>query len=120
MSDEAKVFRGDSAPEPAQLVPSARTASSVPAPSFSPAADAASAGPALPESPEPYEPSAQAAHCAPAPALDFHVEQIERWHAPDAVTRRLARLAAVAHDTANQLDEQAQQAELIAKRMKSL
>ncbi len=117
MSDQAKVFRGDSAPEAAQVAPSSQTAPRAPVPSFAPAMAEAPAGSALPATPTP---PAQAAPAAPPPALDFHVEQIERWHAPDAVTRRLAQLASVAHDTAHQLDEQAQQAEQIAKRMKSL
>lgn len=117
MSDEAKVFRGDSAPESAQVASFNRSAPSAPVPSFAPATDEAPAEPAACEAP--MRP-AQGAPAEQAPALDFHVDQIERWHASEAVTRRLARLAAVAHDTAHQLDEQAQQAELIAKRMKSL
>lgn len=117
MSDQAKVFRGDSAPEAAQLVPSSPTSPRAPVPSFAPAVAEAPAEAVLPAPPAP---AAQAASTAPLPALDFKVEQIERWHAPEAVTRRLAQLAAVAHDTAHQLDEQAQQADQIAKRMKSL
>lgn len=116
MSDQAKVFRGDSAPEAAQVAPSSQTAPRAPVPSFAPTVAEAPAESVLPAP----QPPAQAAPTAPPPPLDFQVEQIERWHAPDAVTRRLAQLAAVAHDTAHQLDEQAQQAELIAKRMKSL
>ncbi len=115
MSDEAKVFRGDSAPESAQVASFSQTAPRAPVPSFAPTVAEAPAESVLPAPPQP----AQATPTAPPP-LDFQVEQIERWHAPDAVTRRLAQLAAVAHDTAHQLDEQAQQAELIAKRMKSL
>ena len=121
MSDEAKVFRGDSPPEAAQVEPAAtRTRAGHPpaAPAAAPASTAASEPTPADPPPPPVAPVRPPE--AVAPPLDFHVDEIERWHAPEAVRQRLAQLASLAHETAHQLDEQAQEADRIARRLKSL
>jgi methyl-accepting chemotaxis protein len=52
--------------------------------------------------------------------LDFHVDESQLWHSSEAVKQRISAMAAVAHETAHLLDEQAAEAERIAKQLKSL
>jgi hypothetical protein len=73
--------------------------------------------------PAPAEPEAAKAPpvaAEPEPALDFHVDESQLWHSSEAVKQRISAMAAVAHETAHLLDEQAAEAERIAKQLKSL
>lgn len=122
MSEEFKIFRGDHDPQeglgnastpaakkPAPAAPTVTTpAASVP--QVQPAAVAA----AVPAAPTP-PPAAPA-----APPLDFHLDESQLFHTTEAVQQRMAQLASIAHTTAHMLDEQAEEAERIAKRLKSL
>jgi uncharacterized protein (DUF1800 family) len=57
---------------------------------------------------------------APEPELNFHLDESQLWHSSEAVKKRIRDMAAVAHQTAHLLDEQAEDADRIAKQMKSL
>jgi hypothetical protein len=73
--------------------------------------------------PAPAEPAATKpppVAAEPEPALDFHVDESQLWHSSEAVKQRISAMAAVAHETAHLLDEQAAEAERIAKQLKSL
>jgi len=131
MSEEANIFRGDhgpqmgeseGAPRPrrkpqtqAQPVPGAVVPEPAPAATL-PAAQADSAA----------QPAASPAPSAPVvaakaePELDFHVEESQLWHSSEAVKKRISDMAAVAHQTAHLLDEQAEEAARIARRLKSI
>lgn len=119
MSEEAKIFRGDHGPESGP-VESVRTPRRPPR-----AAPVAPPAPAVPEPEQsPVVPHASAPQVAPAPkpepALDFHVDDSQLWHSSEAVKQRINAMAAAAHETAHVLDEQAAEAERIAKQLKSL
>ncbi|MEY5003000.1 MAG: hypothetical protein RL678_809 [Pseudomonadota bacterium] len=137
MSEEANIFRGDhgpqmgeseGAPRPrrkpqtqAQPVPSAVVPEPAPAATL-PAAQAESAAqPAA--SPAPSTPVVAA---KAEPELDFHVDESQLWHSSEAVKKRMAvkkrisDMATVAHQTAHLLDEQAEEAARIARRLKSI
>lgn len=127
MSEEAKIFRGDQAPEAGAVEPSRRVRRPPPekpapetsAPSAAPAAAAQEpAAPVVPEVPE--VPAAAKPAPAPEPELDFHLDESQLWHSSEAVKKRISEMAAVAHQTAHLLDEQAEEADRIAKRLKSL
>jgi hypothetical protein len=124
MSEEAKIFRGDQAPEsgavePARRVrpkPPAQPAPSSIAPVFEPAVDAAApTAPVVPAVPIAAKPAP-----TPEPELDFHLDESQLWHSSEAVKKRISDMAAVAHQTAHLLDEQAEEADRIAKQLKSL
>jgi uncharacterized protein (DUF1800 family) len=124
MSEEAKIFRGDHAPEsgavdparrvrpksPAQPAPSAITP--VVEPAVATVAPAAPVAPAVPVAAKPAS--------APEPELNFHLDESQLWHSSEAVKKRISDMAAVAHQTAHLLDEQAEEADRIAKQLKSL
>jgi uncharacterized protein (DUF1800 family) len=74
--------------------------------------------PVAPAEPAATNPSPVTAE--PEPALDFHVDESQLWHSSEAVKQRISAMAAVAHETAHLLDEQAAEAERIAKQLKSL
>lgn len=125
MSEEAKIFRGDQAPESGAVEPARRVrrpapAQSAPAPSApvaeSPTPSAVTAPPAAPVAPA----MPAAAKPAPEPELNFHLDESQLWHSSEAVKKRISEMAAVAHQTAHVLDEQAEEADRIAKRLKSL
>lgn len=121
MSEQTKIFRGDRAPEEG-AVDLAAPALNVPAaPVKPPSPAAADGGLSAAVSPAPADPAppAAAAHAAPAP-LDFQLDDSQLFHTPEAVRQRMAQLASIAHSTAHLLDEQAEQSERIAKRLKSL
>lgn len=123
MSEETKIFRGDHAPEDGRVekaIPVPNTPVHVPltAPAPEPAAAAAEAAP--PATPAPAAPEAAAPAAAPPPPLDFHLDESQLFHTPEAVRQRMAQLASIAHSTAHMLDEQAQEAERIAQRLKKL
>ena len=121
MSEEAKIFRGDQAPESGAVEPVRRARPVAPAP-------AAVAVPSASEPEAAAVPTAKTAPTAstptvaaePEPALDFHVDESQLWHSSEAVKQRISAMAAVAHETAHLLDEQAAEAERIAKQLKSL
>lgn len=124
MSEEAKIFRGDQAPEAGAVEPSRRVRRPPPekpapetsAPTAAPTAAAQEpAEPVVPEVPAAAKPAP-----APEPELDFHLDESQLWHSSEAVKKRISEMAAVAHQTAHLLDEQAEEADRIAKRLKSL
>jgi hypothetical protein len=65
-------------------------------------------------------PVAAKAAPAPEPELNFHLDESQLWHSSEAVKKRIGEMAAVAHQTAHLLDEQAEEADRIAKQLKSL
>ena len=119
MSEEAKIFRGDQGPEAGAVEPERRVRRAPPKP--------AAAVPPVP-APEPMVeakasvPQAIAVPMRPAPEpeLDFHIDESQLWHASELVKKRISDMAAAAHQTAHTLDEQAEEAALIAKQLKSL
>ena len=121
MSEETKIFRGDHAPEEGRVekaIPVPNTPVHVPltVPAPEPAAAAEEAAPPAPAAPD----AATEVAAPPPPPLDFHLDESQLFHTPEAVRQRMAQLASIAHSTAHMLDEQAQEAERIAKRLKSL
>ena len=122
MSEETKIFRGDHAPEEGRVepsVPAARKAPAAPVADVTPPAETPASKPAAePVAAAPMLPPATAP--APEPALDFHLDESQLFHTPEAVRQRMAQLASIAHSTAHMLDEQAQEAERIAQRLKKL
>jgi hypothetical protein len=56
----------------------------------------------------------------PEPELNFHLDESQLWHSSEAVKKRISNMAAVAHQTGHLLDEQAEEADRIAKQLKSL
>jgi hypothetical protein len=120
MSEEFKIFRGDHDPQEAQGTASAPVAKKpAPVAPSVPAAEAAAEAPqAAPQAmavPVPPAPK-----LAPTPALDFHLDNSQLFHTTEAVQQRMAQLASIAHSTAHLLDEQAEETDRIAKRLKSL
>ena len=117
MSEEAKIFRGDQGPEAGAVEPERRARRVPPKPPVAPAPEPTVAAPVMP-------PEAAAAPLqpvqAPAPELDFHVDESQLWHASELVKKRISDMAAAAHQTAHTLDEQAEASERIAKQLKSL
>ena len=121
MSEEAKIFRGDHAPESGAVEPARRVrrtpppqpAPSTVAPVVEPAA--ATVTPAAPAVPVAAKPAP-----APEPELNFHLDQSQLWHSSEAVKKRISEMSAVAHQTSHLLDEQAEEADRIAKQLKSL
>lgn len=124
MSEEAKIFRGDHAPESGTVDPARRvrrTPPAQPAPTtVAPVAEptAATVPPAAP--PAPAVPVAAKSAPAPEPELNFHLDESQLWHSSEAVKKRISEMSAVAHQTAHLLDEQAEEADRIAKQLKSL
>ncbi len=120
MSEQIKIFRGDHAPEEARVeknIPAARKPAPVPAPEPEPtAAVPIAAAPA----PQPPAPATPVTAVKAEPALEFRLDDTQLFHTPDAVRQRMAQMAAVAHTTAHLLDEQAEESERIARRLKSL
>ena len=124
MSEEAKIFRGDHAPESGAVEPTRRVrrtplpqpAPSIVAPVVEPTA--ATVTPAAPAAPA--VPVAAKAAPAPEPELNFHLDQSQLWHSSEAVKKRISEMSAAAHQTAHLLDEQAEEADRIAKQLKSL
>lgn len=121
MSEETRIFRGDQAPEEGLVEKSAP----VPRKQAPEATPAAAIKEVVPPAPEPTAaPAAPAAPVKPpaaaAPPLDFHLDETQLFHTPEAVRQRMSQLASIAHSTAHQLDEQAEEAERIAKRLKSI
>ena len=117
MSEEAKIFRGDQAPESGAVEPARRARPKPAAVPITPAPVVAQT-PVAPTEPAATNPSPVTAE--PEPALDFHVDESQLWHSSEAVKQRISAMAAVAHETAHLLDEQAAEAERIAKQLKSL
>ena len=121
MSEEAKIFRGDHAPESGAVEPARRVrrtpppqpAPSTVAPVVEPAA--ATVTPAAPAVPVAAKPAP-----APEPELNFHLDQSQLWHSSEVVKKRISEMSAAAHQTAHLLDEQAEEADRIAKQLKSL
>lgn len=122
MSEEFKIFRGDQDPQeglgheptpaakkPSPTAPTVTTPVAAVPPAQSPAAS-------IPAPPKP----ASTASAPPPPPLDFHLDESQLFHTTEAVQQRMAQLASIAHTTAHMLDEQAEEAERIAKRLKSL
>lgn len=124
MSEEAKIFRGDQAPESGSVEPARRvrrTPPAQPAPSAAAPAVELPVATAAPEAVVPAAPAVPvAAKPAPEPELDFHLDESQLWHSSEAVKKRISEMAAVAHQTAHLLDEQALEADRIAKQLKSL
>jgi hypothetical protein len=123
MSEEFKIFRGDHDPQEAQGTESAPVAKKpAPVAPSVPAAEAAAEAPqAAPQAMAvPVPPAPPAPKLAPPPALDFHLDNSQLFHTTEAVQQRMAQLASIAHSTANLLDEQAEETDRIAKRLKSL
>ena len=124
MSEEAKIFRGDHAPESGAVEPTRRvrrTPPPQPAPSIvAPVVEptAATVTPAAPAAPA--VPVTAKAAPAPEPELNFHLDQSQLWHSSEAVKKRISEMSAAAHQTAHLLDEQAEEADRIAKQLKSL
>ena len=124
MSEEAKIFRGDHAPESGAVEPARRvrrTPPPQPAPStVAPVVEptAATVTPAAPAAPA--VPVTAKAAPAPEPELNFHLDQSQLWHSSEAVKKRISEMSAAAHQTAHLLDEQAEEAGRIAKQLKSL
>jgi len=121
MSEEAKIFRGDHAPESGTVdtarrvrrPPPAKPAPSTVAPVAEPiAATVTPAAPAVPVAAKPAP--------VPEPELNFHLDQSQLWHSSEAVKKRISEMSAAAHQTAHLLDEQAEEADRIAKQLKSL
>jgi uncharacterized protein (DUF1800 family) len=124
MSEEAKIFRGDHAPEsgtvdtarrvrrppPAQPAPSAITP--VVEPTVVAETPATPVAPAVPVAAKPAP--------APEPELNFHLDESQLWHQSEAVKKRISEMSAAAHQTAHLLDEQSVEADRIAKQLKSL
>ena len=124
MSEEAKIFRGDHAPEsgtvdtarrvrrppPAQPAPSAITP--VVEPTVVAETPATPVAPAVPVAAKPAP--------APEPELNFHLDQSQLWHSSEAVKKRISEMSAAAHQTAHLLDDQSVEADRIAKQLKSL
>ena len=120
MSEETKIFRGDHAPEEGlveKAIPVPNTPVHVPL--TVPVPEAASAVPE-PAPVTPAVPEAAAPAVPPPPPLDFRLDESQLFHTPEAVRQRMAQLASIAHSTAHMLDEQAQEAERIAQRLKKL
>jgi hypothetical protein len=124
MSEEANIFRGDHAPEAGAVEPARRVRRTPPAqPAAAPSAPVVEPSLAVevPETPVatvapvPAKPAP-----APLPELNFHLDESQLWHSSEAVKKRISDMAAVAHQTAHLLDEQAEEAERIAKQLKSL
>ena len=124
MSEEAKIFRGDHAPESGSVdtarrvrrPPPAQPAPSAIMPVVEPiAATVTPAAPAVPAVPVAAKPAP-----APEPELNFHLDQSQLWHSSEAVKKRISEMSAAAHQTAHLLDEQAEEADRIAKQLKSL
>lgn len=119
MSEEAKIFRGDH--DPAQGVVAVPVA---PMPAPAPAKTEAVSEAPPPAAAEPVTPaepvSAPVVAPDPAPPLNFHLDDSQLFHTPEAVRQRMAQLASVAQSTAHLLDAQAEETERIAKRLKSL
>ncbi len=123
MSEQTKIFRGDHAPEAGQVdafAPELNTPAPVPvaataadAPKAEPKADATKADASKTDVPAP------ASQAAPPP-LDFHLDDSQLFHTPEAVRQRMAQLASAAHATAHLLDKQAGDSERIAQRLRSL
>lgn len=124
MSEETKIFRGDHAPEEGRVekaVPIPNTPVHVPLTAPAPEAAAATGEPGPVVAPASEPPAPKSAPPAPAPApLDFHLDESGLFHTPEAVRQRMAQLATLAHSTAHLLDEQAEESERIARRLKSL
>ena len=124
MSEEAKIFRGDHAPESGTVDPVRRvrrTPPTQPAPStVAPIAEptVATVTPAAPI--PPAVPVAAKPAPAPEPELNFHLDESQLWHSSEAVKKRISEMSAAAHQTAHLLDEQAEEADRIAKQLKSL
>lgn len=124
MSEEAKIFRGDHAPESGTMDPARRvrrTPPAQPAPTtVAPVAEptAATVPPASP--PAPAVRVAAKPAPAPEPELNFHLDESQLWHSSEAVKKRISEMSAAAHQTAHLLDEQAEEADRIAKQLKSL
>lgn len=124
MSEEAKIFRGDHAPESGTVEPARRVRRpppAQPAPSaITPVVEptVATVTPAAPAAPA--VPVAAKAAPAPEPELNFHLDQSQLWHSSEAVKKRISEMSAAAHQTAHLLDEQAEEADRIAKQLKSL
>ena len=124
MSEEAKIFRGDHAPEAGAVEPARRVRRTPPAQPAA-ASSAPVAEPPLavevPETPvATVAPVAAKPAPAPQPELNFHLDESQLWHSSEAVKKRISDMAAVAHQTGHLLDEQAEEAERIAKQLKSL
>jgi hypothetical protein len=125
MSEEAKIFRGDHAPESGTVEPARRVRRpqpAQPAPSvITPVVEptVATVTPAAPAAPAVVPVAAKSAP-APEPELNFHLDQSQLWHQSEAVKKRISEMAAVAHQTAHLLDEQSEEADRIAKQLKSL
>ena len=124
MSEEAKIFRGDHAPESGTVdtarrvrrPPPAQPAPSAIMPVVEPiAATVTPAEPVAPAVPVTAKPAP-----APEPELNFHLDQSQLWHSSEAVKKRISEMSAAAHQTAHLLDEQAEEADRIAKQLKSL
>ncbi len=118
MSDEAKIFRGDHAPESGAVEPARRARPAPPAqpvpsvvtPVVEPTVSAET--PATPVAAKPAP--------APEPELNFHLDESQLWHQSEAVKKRISDMSAAAHQTAHLLDEQSLEADRIAKQLKSL
>jgi len=122
MSEEAKIFRGDHAPEsgtvdtarrvrrppPAQPAPSVVTP--VVEPTVAAEIPATPVAPAVPVAAKPAP--------APEPELNFHLDESQLWHQSEAVKKRISEMSAAAHQTAHLLDEQSVEADRIAKQLK--
>jgi hypothetical protein len=120
MSEEANIFRGDHGPQMGESEGAPRPrrkpqtqAQPVPGAVVPEPAPAAT----LPAAPAPSTPVVAA---KAEPELDFHVEESQLWHSSEAVKKRISDMAAVAHQTAHLLDEQAEEAARIAQRLKSI
>lgn len=114
MSEQTKIFRGDHAPEAGQVdavAPKRNAPAHEPEPV--PVAEAPKA-----EAPAPSPEPAPDVHAAPP--LDFQLDESQLFHTPEAVRQRMAQLASAAHATAHLLDEQAEDGQRIAKRLRSL
>ena len=124
MSEEAKIFRGDHAPESGAVEPARRAR---PAPPAQPAPSVvtpvveptvAAEIPATPVAPA--VPVAAKPAPAPEPELNFHLDESQLWHQSEAVKKRISEMSAAAHQTAYLLDEQSVEADRIAKQLKLL
>jgi len=124
MSEEANIFRGDHAPEAGVVEPARRVRRTPPAqPAAAPSASVVEPSLAVevPETPVAMvAPVTAKPTPAPQPELNFHLDESQLWHSSEAVKKRISDMAAVAHQTAHLLDEQAEEAERIAKQLKSL
>jgi hypothetical protein len=124
MSEEAKIFRGDHAPESGTVDPARRvrrTPPAQPAPTtVAPVAEPTAATVPTVAPPTPAVPVAAKPAPAPEPELNFHLDESQLWHSSEAVKKRISEMSAAAHQTAHLLDEQAEEADRIAKQLKSL